>query len=136
MSGEVSGNTKGILACVSDSYDIYAACVKWGTELKQDVIDSGATVVIRPDSGDPATVVLDCLTILEKNFGHTINEKGYKVLNNVRVIQGDGINHQSIRSILANITKSGYSADNVAFGQCAKALVLLLYPSQHYAVLA
>lgn len=124
----------GILACVSDSYDIYAACVKWGTELKQDVIDSGATVVIRPDSGDPATVVLDCLTILEKNFGHTVNEKGYKVLNNVRVIQGDGINHQSIRSILANITKSGYSADNVAFGQGGALLQIVNRDDQKFAM--
>ena len=43
-----------ILAVVSDSYDIFNAASKlWGEELKQKVIDSGATVVIRPDSGDP-----------------------------------------------------------------------------------
>jgi nicotinamide phosphoribosyltransferase len=107
----------GIFACVSDSYDIFAACEMWGTELKQDVLDSGATLVVRPDSGDPADVVCKCLKILDKNFGHTVNDKGYKVLNNVRVLQGDGINHQTIRSILYTITLAGYSADNVAFGQ-------------------
>ena len=107
----------GLVACVSDSYDIYAACEKWGTELKQDIIDSGATVVVRPDSGDPATVVNECLKILDKNFGHTVNEQGFKVLNNVRVLQGDGITHQTIRSIIFTITMSGYSVDNVAFGQ-------------------
>jgi nicotinamide phosphoribosyltransferase len=39
------------------------------------------------------------------------------VLNNVRVIQGDGIDHSSIRSILFCMEIAGFSADNVAFGQ-------------------
>ena len=117
-----NGKPGGIVSAVSDSYDIFAACEKWGTELKQDVIDSGATLVVRPDSGDPATVVKQCLQILEKHFGSTKNDKGYKVLNNVRVLQGDGINHASIRSILYTITLAGYSADNVVFGQGSKLL--------------
>lgn len=111
------GKPGALLACVSDSYDIYKACEKWGTELKQEVIDSGAVVVVRPDSGDPVQVVNDCLKILDKHYGHTKNAKGYKVLNNVRVIQGDGINHQMIRAILTVMDMNGYSADNVAFGQ-------------------
>lgn len=106
------------VAFVSDSYDIFNACDKiWGQELRQEVIDSGAVVVVRPDSGDPVQVVNDCLRILDKHFGHTVNAKGYKVLNNVRVIQGDGINHQMIRAILTTMDLNGYSADNVAFGQ-------------------
>jgi len=124
----------GLVACVSDSYDIFAACEKWGTELKQDVIDSGATVVIRPDSGDPATVVNECLAILDKNFGHTVNEKGFKVLNNVRVIQGDGITIQSIRSIIFTITMSGYSVDNVAFGQGGALLQIVNRDDQKFAM--
>jgi len=111
------GKPGALLACVSDSYDIYEACKKWGTELKQEVIDSGAVVVVRPDSGDPVQVVNDCLKILDKYYGHTVNAKGYKVLNNVRIIQGDGINHQMIRAILTVMDMNGYSSDNVAFGQ-------------------
>lgn len=107
----------GIVACVSDSYDIYNACKLWGTELKKDVLDSGAVVVIRPDSGDPASVVLECAKILDGYFGHTVNEKCYKVLNNVRIIQGDGITVTSIKEILNTLMGEGYSADNVAFGQ-------------------
>jgi len=107
----------GLVACVSDSYDIYEACKLWGTELKQDVLDSGAVVVVRPDSGYPSDVVVKCLHILEKYFGSTTNAKGYKVLNNVRVIQGDGIDHATINSILFCMEMAGYSADNVAFGQ-------------------
>jgi nicotinamide phosphoribosyltransferase len=108
-----------ILAAVSDSYDIYNACSKlWGEELRQEVIDSGAIVVIRPDSGDPATVVSKCLKLLDKKFGSTINEKGFKVLNNVRIIQGDGITTESISSILFNaVDLHRFSADNIAFGQ-------------------
>lgn len=107
----------GLVACVSDSYDIFNACKLWGTELKEDVIRSGATVVVRPDSGEPSEVVLKCLQILDKYFGHTVNAKGFRVLNNVRVIQGDGIDHSTINSILAVMHLAGYSADNVAFGQ-------------------
>lgn len=111
------GKPGALLACVSDSYDIFAACHMWGTELKQQVIDSGATVVIRPDSGDPALVVPECARILDSHFGHTVNNKGYRVLNNVRIIQGDGIEHETIRKILWQLDSAGYSADNVAFGQ-------------------
>lgn len=112
------GKKDAVFAAVSDSYDIYNACEHiWGETLRQEVIDSGAVVVVRPDSGDPVKVVNDCLQILDSKFGHTVNSKGYKVLNNVRIIQGDGINHGTIRRILAFADMNGYSADNIAFGQ-------------------
>lgn len=106
-----------ILACVSDSYDIYNAARKlWGEELRQEVIDSGAVVVIRPDSGDPETVCRSLVQILHEKFGATKNEKGFWVLNNVRLIQGDGVNESTIRNILGSFMAYGYSADNIAFG--------------------
>jgi nicotinamide phosphoribosyltransferase len=111
------GKPGALLAVVSDSYDIYNACENlWGGELKQEVIDSGAVVVVRPDSGHPATVVRQCLELLGKKFGHVVNSKGFKVLNNVRVIQGDGINAESIKEILHLAEIGGYSASNIAFG--------------------
>ena len=106
-----------IVAVVSDSYDVFNACEKlWGGELKQQIIDSGATLVIRPDSGDPEEICVKVIQILDKQFGHTINSKGYKVLNNVRIIQGDGVNENIIRCILGHYAVLGYSADNIAFG--------------------
>lgn len=106
-----------IVAIVSDSYDIYHACdALWGGELKQAVIDSGATVVIRPDSGVPEEVVVKIAHILEKRFGVTLNSKGYKVLNHVRIIQGDGINLHSLKLCLSNLYHNGFAADNIAFG--------------------
>jgi nicotinamide phosphoribosyltransferase len=111
------GRPGATLAVVSDSYDIYNACKLWGTELKDEVIASGATVVIRPDSGDPIEVIPKMMYILEKLYGAPKNAKGYKLLNNVRVIWGDGINAQSLETILRTMVDfHGYSADNFAFG--------------------
>lgn len=111
-----------VFAMVADSYDVYEFCKMLGTdtEIREKIEAHGKTgglVVIRPDSGNPAEVVVGCLRILDQYFGHTVNSKGYRVLNNVRVIQGDGIDHTSIRSILFCMEIAGYSADNVAFGQ-------------------
>lgn len=105
-------------AVVSDSYDIFNACDRlWGETLKQDVIDSGAMLVIRPDSGDPKTVVCQIARILDARFGSKINTKGYRVLNNVRIIQGDGLNGPAeIHGILEALKGIGFSADNIAFG--------------------
>lgn len=112
------GREGSILAVVSDSYDIYNACDRlWGEELRQEVIDSGATLVVRPDSGDPRTVVCQVARILDARFGSTINTKGYRVLKHVRIIQGDGLDGPSeIHGILEALKGIGYSADNIAFG--------------------
>ena len=112
------GGEGKIFACVSDSYDLFNAIDEhWGKTLRQEVIDSKAVVVIRPDSGEPATIVLAAVTKLDKAFGSVVNTKGYKVLNNVRVIQGDGINYDTIEEILTILTENGYSTENIAFGQ-------------------
>lgn len=107
----------GLVAVVSDSYDIFHAIREhWGKTLRDEVIASGGTLVVRPDSGDPVEVVHQCITLLDEAFGHTKNGKGYRLLNHVRLIQGDGVNPDSIRAILERITSVGYAADNIAFG--------------------
>jgi nicotinamide phosphoribosyltransferase len=107
-----------IYACVSDSYDIYNAIIQhWGTTLRHKIQQAGGTLVVRPDSGDPIEVTLRCVKLLGEKFGHSVNEKGYKVLNPcVRLIQGDGIDGAMIEKILQNFAKNGWSADNIAFG--------------------
>lgn len=51
----------GSVSVVSDSYDVYNACENiWGKELKDQIVERGkknGALVIRPDSGDPATVI-------------------------------------------------------------------------------
>lgn len=112
------GGPGKIYACVSDSYDIYNAADKiWGQELKDLVLKTGGTLVVRPDSGHPPTVVARLLQILGDRFGYTVNNKGYKVLMPaVRVIQGDGCTLQMINEILHEMFKNQWSAENVAFG--------------------
>jgi nicotinamide phosphoribosyltransferase len=126
-----------IVAVVSDSYDIFNAVEKlWGEELRQEVIDSGATIVIRPDSGDPLTINQRLIEILGQKFGYTVNAKGFKVLNNVRLIQGDGINELTIRSILGGFMAMGWSADNIAFGMGGALLQQLDRDTQRFAMKA
>ena len=106
-----------VYAVVSDSYDLKNAINHlWGDTLRQQVIDAGGTLVVRPDSGEPPAMVRLAVNALAAKYGTTTNSKGYKVLNHVRVIQGDGIDEQTIRQILGNLDVDGYSAENVSFG--------------------
>jgi nicotinamide phosphoribosyltransferase len=108
----------GLVAVVSDSYDIFNACKNlWGGELKAEVLARDGVLVVRPDSGDPPTIVCQVLETLGEQFGTEINSKGYKLLPpKVRVIQGDGIDRTMLRTILEAVKDAGWSADNVAFG--------------------
>lgn len=124
-----------LVAIVSDSYDLgNAVSHLWGEQLKDEVIKSGAVVIIRPDSGNPPEIVLETLKRLEEKFGITINSKGYKVLNNVRVIQGDGINQESIVEILDTAISAGYSATNIAFGMGGALLQQVNRDTQRFAM--
>lgn len=111
------GQTYDIYACVSDSWDFNQAIKSW-IELKDQVIAAGGQLVIRPDSGDALTNVMYALRTLSapETYGYTLNSKGYKVLNNVAIIQGDGVNSDLIYDILSAMKQEGFSAQNIAFG--------------------
>lgn len=117
MLQQFAGPNK-LVAVVSDSYDLFHAIDHiWGDALKQQIETSGGTLVVRPDSGDPVQIVSDTIERLMAKFGYRSNSKGYKVLPDyIRVIQGDGICLNSIKTILAEMQRRGLSADNVAFG--------------------
>ncbi|CAF3176102.1 unnamed protein product [Rotaria socialis] len=108
----------GVIACVSDSYDIYNACEHiWGEQLHDKILQRDGTLVIRSDSGDPIEVLLRIINILYAKFGGHTNEKGFKVLEkHVRLIQGDGVNMNSIKNIVNLFEKNGFSTDNIVFG--------------------
>jgi nicotinamide phosphoribosyltransferase len=108
----------GLIACVSDTYDIYNCCEKiWGGILKEKVLKRDGCLVIRPDSGNPLEVVPKVLQILWDRFGGITNGKGFKVLDShVRVIQGDGMDFESIGNLYEHIMSLGWSADNLAVG--------------------
>ncbi|MDB5336133.1 MAG: hypothetical protein JWN70_1752 [Planctomycetaceae bacterium] len=125
----------GLVATVSDSYDIYNCCANiWGGVLKDQVLARDGVLVVRPDSGDPPVVVNKVLDILGEKFGWTVNSLGYKVLHpKVRVIQGDRIDFQMLQLILDSITQSGWSADNLTFGSGGGLLQKLNRDTQRFA---
>lgn len=93
-----------------------------------------ATMVLRPDSGDPVSIIPQMLAILERNVGSTLNSKGFKVLNHFKIIWGDGINRQTIEAILRMVCGMlGYSAENFAFGMGGALLQIINRDSQEYA---
>lgn len=115
--------TGAIFACVIDSYDTFAAIDMFcddrcaGGSLLDIVKNRGATIVLRPDSGDPVMMPVQVIERLLEKVGYTINSKGYKVLpDHVRVIQGDGINIDDVEKILQELMERGISAANIAFG--------------------
>jgi len=88
-------------------------------------VPSGAIIVrrnhrisISGNSGDPLEVLPKILNVLGEKFGYTTNSKGFKVLNpKVRVIQGDGINRNSLLNILDTVCLTNkWSLDNLTFG--------------------
>jgi nicotinamide phosphoribosyltransferase len=125
------------IACVSDTYDIFRACEYWGTELRNNVINlNNKVLVVRPDSGDPPTIVRQVVETLDKYFGHAMNDKGFKVLNHVRVIQGDGINLDSIKRIQEELNVRGWSSDNIAYGMGGALLQQVHRDTQRFAIKA
>lgn len=113
---------KGMVAVVSDSYDVFDACETiWGGTLRDRVLARDGCVVVRLDSGDPLAVLAaghpNVLGILADRFGYTVNAKGYKVLDpHIRLIQSDGVDFEMLDSILYAMQKAGFSADNIVFG--------------------
>lgn len=128
----------GLVAVVSDSYDLFSAIDNiWGETLKDKIIEREGTLVIRPDSGDPKTIVMETFKHLFERFGYTINTKGYKILPHyIRVIQGDGVNIQAIEDILEAMAIEGISADNIAFGMGGELLQKLNRDDQRFAMKA
>jgi len=127
-----------VYAVVSDSYDLWNAIDNiWGGVLKDEVINSGGRLVVRPDSGDPVFVAPETIRRLMAKFGFTTNEKGYRVLPPfLRVVQGDGVTLESITEILDVMEKDKLSAENIAFGMGGQLLQSHSRDDQRFAMKA
>lgn len=106
----------GIVSIVIDAYDVFRAAKTICTTLRDEIIESGVKVVLRPDSGDMYTIVPRLLGMMEEGFGYTVNAKGFKKINHVGLIQGDGVDHDAVRKLLGIIVDLGYAADSIVFG--------------------
>jgi nicotinamide phosphoribosyltransferase len=128
----------GLVACVSDSYDVFHAVRSiWGGTLKDKVMARDGTLVIRPDSGNPTTMPLDIIEIAMEKFGFTVNSKGFRVLPpQVRIIQGDGMDEQSIPTLITNAYERGISVDNFAMGMGGGLLQKVNRDTMRYAMKA
>lgn len=113
---EISRYGTGVFACVMDTYDYSNALEKLVPSIAKQKLEQGGFMVLRPDSGDPIKNVLMALKSAEKVFGSDVNKKGYKIIRGAAVIQGDGVNIDSLTAILKAVKEAGYSAENVAFG--------------------
>ncbi len=126
----------GLVACVSDSFDIIRACRDhWGTTLRDKILNRDGRLVIRPDSGDPVQTLKQIFHILWDKFGGTVNKKGFKVIDpHVRVIQGDGVNYESIIEILDMMVEEGFAVENIAFGMGGALLQKVDRDTQKFAI--
>lgn len=112
----------GILSVVSDSYNINNALVQYGTTFKEQILARDGKFVVRPDSprykGEKAEEqIVYILETLSKYFGHTVNSKGYKVLNpKVGVIYGDGLSIQDIAYCIMALKVKGWAAESCVYG--------------------
>lgn len=127
----------GVVSIVSDTYDWYNVMDNFTLKLKDKILMRDGKTVFRPDSGDPIEIICGTITekiadrdldkysakelggirALDKVFGHTINSKGYKVLNaKVGLIYGDGMYLQRYEKTLEILEKLGYSAENLTIG--------------------
>lgn len=120
----------GIVSIVSDTYDIWNVLTNFAAILKDDILARDGKVVFRPDSGNPELIICGdpsapegtpahkgCVRLLDEMFGHTINNKGYKVLNpKVGLIYGDGMYLERYERTLAKLKEMGYAASNLVIG--------------------
>lgn len=60
---------------------------------------------------------MGAVEVLDMIFGSTVNEAGYKVLNQrVGLIYGDSITLDRAQQIMIRLAKKGYASSNVVFG--------------------
>jgi nicotinamide phosphoribosyltransferase len=111
----------GILSVVADSFDIENFVENLvGKKFKDRILKRDGIFVVRPDSvrdkqDTPEKQMLWILESLWKNFGGTINKKGYKLLNfHVKALWGDGIDKDGIKKICEEIVNAGFSMDCLA----------------------
>lgn len=120
----------GILSVVADTFDLWKVCTEILPALKERILAREGKLVIRPDSGDPADILCGTRTgtedgpahfgvveLLWQVFGGTVNEQGYKVLDeHIGVIYGDSITPERAKAIIGRLERLGFASTNVVFG--------------------
>ena len=134
--GELLRNyPKGILSIVADSYDVYNFAMNiLGRRYNEAIKRRDGKVVCRPDSGNPTEVVPKLLNILGREFGYTMNDKKFKVLNpKIGLLWGDGIDKEGIEDVLSVMKTNRWAAENIVFGMGGGLLQKINRDTQRFA---
>lgn len=123
---------KGIVSIVSDTFSIYRVLTEFAPLLKHEILarPAGSKVVFRPDSGNPEYIICGDpnarygsdeerggIRLLEKTFGHTVNDKGqWQVHEKVGMIYGDSMYLERYVRTLGRLEEMGYAASNLVIG--------------------
>ncbi|MFP2994745.1 nicotinate phosphoribosyltransferase [Spongiivirga sp. MCCC 1A20706] len=119
---------KGILSVVSDTWDLWKVLTEYLPKLKSEILARDGKLVIRPDSGNPVDIICGCdhknpviakgvIELLWDEFGGTINDQGYKVLNpKIGAIYGDSITIERARQICERLKQKGFASTNIVLG--------------------
>lgn len=120
----------GIVSIVSDTYNLWNVLTNFSKQLKYNIENREGKVVFRPDSGNPELIIcgdpsapagspenLGAIRLLDREFGSTVNNLGFKVLNpKVGLIYGDGMYFERFECILGNLKSMGYASSNLVIG--------------------
>ncbi|SFD18146.1 nicotinamide phosphoribosyltransferase domain-containing protein [Ruminococcus albus] len=115
MLTELYPNTS--FSAVLDSYDYWNVIDNILPKLHDEIMAHNGCMLMRGDSGDCVEVVTKTVFKLWKQFGGTVNSKGFKVLDpHVKAIYGDSITVQRCEQIYEILMKNGFACSNVALG--------------------
>lgn len=120
----------GILSIVSDTWDLWSVLTEFLPKLKDKILTRNGKLVVRPDSGDPETILCGDLEaspgspehqgvvrLLADTFGTYVNDKGYMELDShVGVIYGDSIHYERADAITRRLMDMGFASTSVVFG--------------------
>lgn len=121
----------GILSVVSDTWDFWAVLTKLLPSIKDQIMARDGKLVIRPDSGTPEDIIAGipgtyseatpedkgAIEVLWDLFGGTVNEAGYKVLDeHIGLIYGDSMNYDRINEINRRLEAKGFATTNWVAG--------------------
>lgn len=123
----------GFVSIVMDGYDYFKVLTETLPKLKDEILNRNGKVIVRGDSGCPIDITCGkqgvgfgegktheekgSIELLWDLFGGTINEQGYKVLNEkIGYIYGDSITMDRAEEIFKRLEAKGFASCNVALG--------------------
>jgi nicotinamide phosphoribosyltransferase len=122
----------GVLSYVSDTWDYWDVITNKAKLLKDDILARDGKLVFRPDSSKKTPFEIICgdeeaepgspeykgsIEVLWDEFGGTISEKGYKLLDShVGLIYGDSITLDLARRVNQRLKEKGFASINWVAG--------------------